>query len=638
MKPSETQKLINNSKNAGRTYVGSRTSILGVEENVGIADDKRLLHVLNTGPTGYGKTQLLIHAALQDAHKDNGFCMVIPKGDAIDQVLAKLPDNRRDDILYINPGHEIIPAINVLEPCVTEEMTSQQIENQKEIIVSDLIDLFKRQSENWGSRFGRVLETLLRAHIELNIKNRETNSLLDVFRCVIQSDALTELIDRTHDTVVREQLVRIKEDLTSYQMEPLQRRLNDFVMNSTVRKIVSAEESDLSFRDALNQRKIVLVDIQKGELGDTVSQLVGSIVITKVWAAAQSRISQVPEQRTPFYLYVDELQNFSSEDSALSKMLSEAREYRLGCWLATQFLHQLPTLLRRSVTNNCRTKICFNPGGSDDETRIAGMFQGIDNHRLKSLGKYRGVIQSPSDHYHRPAMFFNTFPPWNADRKQVEKIKQQQAVGTEPVSEPEVVPSLGKAANSGGKTHTRLLIGAKENLEERGFKVDLLYQDVGGEKPDGQVHLPDGKIAHLEVEDSTLSKPGKVLKNLQRAADQGRECIFVVKEGDKEKLENIVSDPVNRRGNNHEDQNGSYSHYTDIDGGLITDPGQLQDTGYRVLELTENDLTTREQTEKECPELDNNSREDLENFCLYRTDSGYCTELETGCVLHKTDQ
>jgi len=235
-------------------------------------------------------------------------------------------------------------------------------------------------------------------------------------------------------------------------------------------------------------------------------------------------------------------------------------------------------------------------------------------------------------------MFFNTFPPWNADRKQVEKIKQQQAVGTEPVSEPEVVPSLGKAANSGGKTHTRLLIGAKENLEERGFKVDLLYQDVGGEKPDGQVHLPDGKIAHLEVEDSTLSKPGKVLKNLQRAADQGRECIFVVKEGDKEKLENIVSDPVNRRGNNHEDQNGSYSHYTDIDGGLITDPGQLQDTGYRVLELTENDLTTREQTEKECPELDNNSREDLENFCLYRTDSGYCTELETGCVLHKTDQ
>lgn len=139
-----------------------------------------------------------------------------------------------------------------------------------------------------------MLETLLRAHIDLNIRNQETNSLLDVFRCVIQDDTLSELIDRTDDTVVREQLVRVKEDMGSYQMEPLQRRLNDFVMNSTIREIVSSTKSDINFRDALNQEKIILVEVQKGEIGDTVSQLLGSIVITKVWAAAQSRITEKP--------------------------------------------------------------------------------------------------------------------------------------------------------------------------------------------------------------------------------------------------------------------------------------------------------------------------------------------------------
>ncbi|RJX51906.1 type IV secretory system conjugative DNA transfer family protein [Halonotius pteroides] len=637
MNPEETRTLIESTETLDTTYLGYRESQLGVEENVGLSDDYRMTHVLNIGPTGYGKSQLLTHVALQDAEKDHGLCIINPKGDLIDELIAKLPENRLDDIVYINPASEPVTPINVLEPQVTDEMNTAQRENQKEIIVSDLIDLFKRQSENWGDQFGRVLETLLRAHLDLNIKQNESKTLVDVFRCVIQDEPLTELIDQTQDSVIREQLVRVKEDMTSYEMEPLQRRLNDFVMNPTIRRVIGAEESGLDFRKAVNNGKIVLVDIQKGEVGGTVSELVGSIVITKIWAAAQSRITQPQEQRTPFYLYVDELQNFAGEGSNFTKILSEAREYRLGCWLATQYLQQLAPEMKRAVSNNCRTKVVFNPSGSENTAQIAGMLQNINKTTLTSLGKYRAAVQKPSEKNQRNAVLFNTYPPWEADRSEVEKIKTEKAAArTSNKTQVQLTQSLGNQANAGQETHQELLVAAKQDLENRGFHVNLLYQGQEEEKPDGHVHLPDNEVAHLEAENSTLTKPGKVLKNLKRGVEQDREVFYVVEEGKASKLENIVSDPVNRRGSEHEDKEGSYSYYN-IDGEPITQIDELKQAEYRVLELSGDTLEEHEEIEDECPELEHNDRSDLKNFCLYRDEDGFCSALETQCVLQADD-
>jgi hypothetical protein len=629
--PEESQTLIESTENLQTTYLGSRQSNLGVEENIGLQDDKRLTHILNLGPTGYGKTKLLLHVALQDAQKDHGLCIINPKGGLINEFIAKLPEERLDDLIYINPGQEPVTSINVLEPQISEEMTLAQKENQKEIIVSDLIDLFKRQSENWGDQFGRVLETLLRAHIDLNIKKSESNTLVDVFRCVIQGDALTELIDRVEDPVIREQLVRVKEDMSSYEMEPLQRRLNDFVMNPTIRRVIGAEESGLNFQDAVNNGKIILVDIQKGEVGDTVSELVGSIVITKIWAAAQSRVTQPIEERTPFFLYVDELQNFAGEGSNFTKILSEAREYRLGCWLATQYLHQLDTEMRRAVTNNCRTKICFNPSGSEDLNRINNMLQGIDKNALTQLGKYRAIVQKPGERDTQAATIFDTYPPWEADHSDVDQIKKAKAAATSNQSDIAVTQSLGQTQNAGKEQHQELLAEAKKKLEERGLQVNLLYQDPGEEKPDGHVHLPNGEIAHLEAENSTLSKPVKVLKNLKRAAEQGRETIFIVEKGNAAKLRNIVVDPKNRRGDQYEDEHGTYSYYT-LDGEAFTDFELVEDAEYRIMELDE-ELQEYEEENPECPELGANTEEDLKAFCLHRDEDGFCSELEQSCVL-----
>ncbi|MFA1610065.1 type IV secretory system conjugative DNA transfer family protein [Halobellus rubicundus] len=640
MTPEEAQNLIENSDAFTTTFIGTRTSKLGVEEDVGIPDDQRRLHVLTTGPTGYGKTQVMIHAALQDSYKNRGFCFLIPKGGAEKQILSKLPEDRLDDVLYINPGESPLPSINVLQPHTTEEMTRQQKENQKEIIVSDLIDLFKRQSENWGDQFGRVLETLLRAHLNQNIYHGQNKSLLDVFHCVTQDEELSDLIDQTEDPVIRRQLVQVKEDLSSYEMGPLQRRLNDFVMRPTIRKIISSQHSDINFRKAVNQGKIILVDIQKGEIGETVSTLVGSIIITQVWAAAQSRITQTPENREPFYLYVDELQNFGSEGSALAQMLAEAREYRLGLWLATQYISNLDSkTMQEAVLNNCRSKILFQPSDSENKNRLISTLNQISKNEINQLGRYRAILQTPSRKTQKPAVKIDTYPPWTGDRDNIDDLEDRCSVASEnPEQETRLKQSLGKGNNAGKEKHRELLAQAKKQLEQKrdGIQVQLLHQGAGEDKPDGKVILPDDTVAHLEAEHSTLSKPAKVLTNYLRAAQQGRETIFVVEQGNAVKLQNIVEEPVNRRGNDHEDQDadGSYSYYTNQDGEEFTQIDELQNSEYRIIEIHEDQLEIHNSpVEPECPELDHNDREDLENFCLYREEDGHCTALNQKCVL-----
>lgn len=617
------------------TALGTETSLLGVEESVELPNDLRVIHTLNLGPTSSGKTVLLSNVAQQDAQNGDGLGLLNPKGALIERFIARLPEERLDDIIYINPAREPVTPINVLEPQLSPGMTTVQKELQKEIIISDLIDLFKRRSESWGARFGRLLETLLRAHLDLNIYHGESKTLIDLYHCVVDQSSLVALIDQTDDRVVREQLVRIKEDLTPRELEPLQRRLNDFVMNPTIRRVIRAGESGFDFRKAVNDGKIILVDIQKGEVGRTVSEAIGSIVITKIWAATQSRIAQAPEDRRPFYLFVDELQNFMGEDSSLATMLSEAREYGLGCWFATQYLERLPTELEEAIGNNCRTKILFKPSQFESSSGFSRALSRPEKDTLSSLDKYQAMIQWPTNHVQNRARLFYTYPPRPPQRSldEVEAIMEEQTIKRSTSTEVQFTQKTGKTPNAGGAAHQALLEQAEHQLTERGLDVRQLYQPPGEDKPDGHVQLPTGEIAHLEVEHGTLSKPAKVLKNLCRAAEQSRECIFAVTPDNAEKLEQLLSDPKNRYGDDYQDDRGSYSYYTD-DGEPFTDIETIEQATYRILEVADDELTIHDDAIGECPELepDRENREKLEDYCLFREDR-YCLALEKECVL-----
>ncbi|GCF16232.1 hypothetical protein Harman_41670 [Haloarcula mannanilytica] len=241
MKPEDTLELIENCGGKEVTYVGTKTSILGAEKNVYIEDRHRAKHALTTGVNGTGKTHELLHVALQDSVKDRGFAIFNSKGTVIDQFLAKVPENRYDDLVYVNPYREPITGINVLEPYLDQTVPTAAKTNRIELIVSNLIQLFKRLSTNWGDRFGRVLTTLLRAGVEANIEHRAGYTLIDIKNCVTDNEELKQLIDDTKDPELRSQLVTIKDDLSDSQLEPLVRRLNDFTENKTVRHIVGSE-------------------------------------------------------------------------------------------------------------------------------------------------------------------------------------------------------------------------------------------------------------------------------------------------------------------------------------------------------------------------------------------------------------
>ncbi len=289
--------------------------------------------------------------------------------------------------------------------------------------------------------------------------------------------------------------------------------------------------------------------------------------------------------------------------------------------------------MRTAVINNCRNKIVFNPVGSDDTTRIASMLPGINKTELESLGRYRAALQTPDETQQEDAIIIDTYPPYTTDTD-TQEIKQQ----AKPQDTPQQAPtpsstSLGDTANAGGKKHAELLKKAKKELEDRGLQVNLLYQDQGDDKPDGHIVLDD-EVLHLEAEHTTLTKPAKVLQNLRRAHEKDRETIFAVEHSKAQKLENILEDPVNRRGKTHQDQHGTYDHYTDTNGQPVTDTEQLQNAEYRILEITEDGGKEHEPVDApECPELSENEREELENFCLYRDQDGHCTELEQPCVL-----
>lgn len=604
--PDAARELLLNSGETTTTYLGTSRSKLGEQHHVGIDDQQRAMHTAVTGPTGQGKSNLLLSMALQDAQK-TGLCFLNPKGGVLRELLAKFLDGRVDDVVYINPNRERCPAINLLEPETSPEMTAAERTHQQKIVVSATMGLFRRLTEDWGERWPRNLRSLLTAHAALNAHRDEQNTLMDVYQCVTDSEKLSELLDRTPDTVTRTQLEEVK-GLSDREKRPLLRRLSDLIENRTVRNIIAQPESDVSFRDVLADQKIVLVDAQGGHVGDWAASIIGSVVLSRVWSATAARSTLPPEEHHPFHIFVDEVQEFVSEADHIRRMLSQCREFNVSITAATQYLSDLDTTMQRALMNNTLTKVVFSPGASEDLHTYATIMIGLSKEELTRLGQYRPAVQRPAEGSVPSAVVVDTYPPWDweegtAEERIEDVLSRYDKIG-DGVDDSGV--NLGRGGNAGGERHTALLQRAKHWFEsEHGAEVRLLYQETGKEKPDGIIDFQDGHIAHLEAEASTLSKPERVIQNLRRAAEAGNTCIFIVEHGNASKLETI-----------------------------ITDHGQKIEGDYLIYEATDHRLTEYGTGNAEdCPELEDNNRDDLKNFCLYREADGFCTEIEQPCVL-----
>ena len=335
----------------------AKTNFRNAERVFGIKQDDRRRHMYVIGKTGMGKTNLLENLAIQDIQKGHGIAFIDPHGDTAEKLIKAIPSNRINDVIYFNPADQDYPiAFNVMEKVSPE---------YRHLVASGLVGVFKKiWADSWGPR----LEYILRNAI-LGLLEYPGSTLLGVTRILVDKSYRDRVVEKITDPVVRSFWVdefskwdpRVLQEVIS----PIQNKVGQFLSSALIRNIVGQTVSSFDVRKIMDERKILIMNLSKGRLGEDNSALLGAMMITKIQLAAMGRVDIPEETRADFYLYVDEFQNFATESFA--NILSEARKYKLGLNLANQYVTQTQEEVRDAIFGNAGSIISFRVGAMDAE-------------------------------------------------------------------------------------------------------------------------------------------------------------------------------------------------------------------------------------------------------------------------------
>ncbi|MCK5123238.1 MAG: type IV secretion system DNA-binding domain-containing protein [Candidatus Pacebacteria bacterium] len=335
----------------------AKTNFRGEEHVFGIKKDDRRRHMYVIGKTGMGKTTLLENMVISDIRAGNGVAVVDPHGDFSEKILSFVPSSRINDVIYFNPADIDYPiAFNVME---------QVDPKYKHLVASGLIGVFKKiWADSWGPR----LEYLLR-NVILGLLEYPGSTLLGVPRMLVDKEYRKKVVNKITDPVVKafwvDEFTKYSNQFTVEAISPIQNKVGQFLSSSLVRNIISQTHSAIDMKEIMDNKKILIMNLAKGRIGEDYSALLGAMLITKIQLAAMGRVDTPEEERKDFYLYVDEFQNFATESFA--DILSEARKYRLDLIIAHQYISQLEEPVSDAVFGNVGTIITFRVGAADAE-------------------------------------------------------------------------------------------------------------------------------------------------------------------------------------------------------------------------------------------------------------------------------
>ncbi len=332
------------------------TNFRGITHQFGMLRSDRSRHVYIIGQTGAGKSGLLELFALSDVYHNQGYAIIDPHGDFAINNMKFIPPNRIKDVVYFNPADTANPlGFNPLE--VIDE-------NLKSNISSEVIGVLERMfSNSWGPR----LEYILRYTI-LALLDRPETTMLDITRMLTDKKFRKETLSYCRDTVVLQfwntEFNSWTEKFQAEAIAPILNKVGAFTANPVIRNIIGQPKSTFNIRQMMDEGKILVVNLSKGLLGEDNSSVLGAFLVTKIQLAAMSR-SDIPkiEDRRPFYLYVDEFQNFATDSFAT--ILSEARKYGLNLTVANQYISQMTDTVRGAVFGNVGTMISFRVSADD---------------------------------------------------------------------------------------------------------------------------------------------------------------------------------------------------------------------------------------------------------------------------------
>lgn len=341
-------------------YLGT-TTYQGMEKKVYLQKDDRRRHAYIVGQTGTGKSELLKFMAIQDIQNGEGVCFIDPHGDAVEDILKMIPSERVDDVIYFDPGDlERPPALNILEA---------ETEEGKHLAINAFIALlYKLYDPQRTGIMGPRLERAIR-NVMLTAMSEKENTLIEVLRLLTDPSFAATKIPLIQDPLVKrywtDELAQTSDFHKSEVLGYFVSKFDRFVTEKLMRNIIGQGKSSFNFRDVMDKRKILLVNLSKGKIGEENSNFLGLILVPRILIAAMSRVDVPEDQRPDFYLYVDEFQNFATPDFV--QILSEARKYRLDLTVANQFIGQLDETIKNAVFGNVGTSIMFRVGADDAE-------------------------------------------------------------------------------------------------------------------------------------------------------------------------------------------------------------------------------------------------------------------------------
>ena len=386
-----------------------------------LTEEDRLRHLYLVGQTGTGKSTLLKNMLAQDIRAGEGVCFIDPHGVDIEEVLSYVPLERLEDVIYFDPSYTARPmALNMLE-------YDSRFPEQKTFVVNEMLSIFNKLFD-MKTAGGPMFEQYFRNSVMLTIEDPASGAtLLDVSR-VLSNKTFRDLkLARCKNPIVvqfwREVAEKAGGEAALQNIVPyITSKFDTFLTNDIMRPVIAQERSSFNFRELMDARKILLVNLAKGRLGDLSAHLLGLILVGKILMAALSRVDSFGKEVPPFYLYLDEFQNITTD--SIATILSEARKYKLSLTVAHQFIKQLDEKIKDAVFGNVGSIAAFRVGAEDAEhlaKQFAPVFSADDLINLPNRHAYVKLLANG-----RPAKPFDieTLPPPAGSGVELERVKE----------------------------------------------------------------------------------------------------------------------------------------------------------------------------------------------------------------------
>ena len=370
------------------------------EEYFGIYREDRKRHIYVIGKTGTGKTTLLLNMMKKDIENGEGLAFFDPHGDAVLKILKYIPKYRLEDVVFLNPGDLDHPfGFNPLE----------EVDYYKRhLVVSTILSVFKKiWKDAWSARMEYILQNAV-----LTLLEYPGATLLDINRILSEDNFRKNIVKNLKDPVVKafweNEFEKYHFQFRTEAIAPIQNKVGQFISNPLIRNIIGQAKSSINLREIMDEKKILLVNLSIGMIGETSAQLLGGLFIGNIFLKAMERVSLPEEKRQDFYLYIDEFQNFSTE--SFINILSESRKFGLNLILANQYLDQVEESIKKAIFGNIGSFIVFRIGYNDANVFFEEFERNISPENFVNLPNFQAFAKIIYQNKPQKPFLCQTFP------------------------------------------------------------------------------------------------------------------------------------------------------------------------------------------------------------------------------------